>query len=145
MRTIKITLITALIAMGAILYGQAQELQYMNANYAEESSRFENMPQNYLCLSERSERNGYNESVVFMSYTVNLADVVYEEQYSTEPWMTTPFESIVAEVDLSIEEWMTTPFESSVVEADLNIEKWMTIPFEAAEHIEIESWMTAAF
>ena len=145
MRTIKITLITALIAMGAILYGQAQELQYMNANYAEESSRFENLAQNYLCLSERSERNGYNEQVVFMSYTVNPADVVYDEHYGTEPWMTTPFESSVAEADLSVEKWMTRPFASSVEERKLTIEKWMTIPFEAAEHIAIESWMTAAF
>ncbi|MCK5693753.1 MAG: hypothetical protein KAI08_12910 [Bacteroidales bacterium] len=145
MRTIKITLITALIAMGAILYGQAHQVKFTNASYAEESSRFENLVQNYLCLTDRSERQGYNEPVVFMSYTVDLANVVYEEHYGTEPWMTTPFESSVAEADLSVEEWMTRPFGSSVEERKPTIEKWMTIPFEAAEHIAIESWMTAAF
>lgn len=135
MRTIKITLITALIALGAFLYGQAQQDQYMNVSYAEESSRFENLPQNYLCLSDWSERKIYSEPVVLMSY----------KQHSTETWMTTPFESSIDEADLSVEEWMTTPFDSNVAEADLNIEKWMTAPFEAAEHIEIESWMTEAF
>jgi hypothetical protein len=145
MRTIKITLITALIAMGAILYGQAEQVEFMNANYVEKSSRFENLVHNYLCLTEMSERNGYNEQVVFMSYTVNPADVVYDEHYGTEPWMTTPFESSVAEVDLSVEKWMTRPFASSVEERKLTLEKWMTIPFEATEHIAIESWMTAAF
>jgi hypothetical protein len=145
MRTTKITLITALITMGAILYGQAEQVEFMNANYVEKSSRFENLVHNYLCLTERSERNGYNEQVVFMSYTVNPADVVYDEHYGTEPWMTTPFESSVAEVDLSVEKWMTRPFASSVEERKLTLEKWMTIPFEATEHIAIESWMTAAF
>ena len=145
MRTTKITLITALIAMGAILYGQAEQVEFMNANYVEESSRFENLVHNYLCLTERSERNGYNEPVIYMSYKVDLVDVVYEEYYSTEPWMTTPFESSVAEADLNVEEWMTRPFGNSVEESKLTIEKWMTLPFEAAEHIEIESWMTAAF
>jgi len=145
MRTIKITLITALIAMGAILYGQAEQVEFRNANYVEKSSRFENLVQNYLCLTERSERNGYNEPVIYMSYKVDLVDVVYEEYYSTEPWMTTPFESSVAEADLSVEEWMTRPFGSSVEKSKLTIEKWMTIPFEAAEYIAIESWMTVAF
>ena len=145
MRTIKITLITALIAMGAISYGQAEKVPFMNASYVEKSSRFENLVHNYLCLTERSERNGYNEPVIYMSYKVDLVDVVYEEYYDIEPWMTAPFESSAAEADLSVEEWMTRPFGSSVEKSKLNIEKWMTIPFEAAEYIAIESWMTAAF
>jgi hypothetical protein len=40
---------------------------------------------------------------------------------------------------------MTSPFESSYAEAELAVENWMTRPFDAADHIEIESWMTAAF
>jgi hypothetical protein len=145
MRTTKITLITALIAMGAILYGQSEQLQFMNTGYAEKSSKFENLVHNYLSLTERTERKGYNEPVVYMSYTVDLLAVVYEEHYGIEPWMASPFECCVAEADLSVEEWMTRPFGSSVEESKLTIEKWMTIPFEAAEHIAIESWMTAAF
>ena len=164
MRTIKITLITALIAMGAILYGQAEQVQFTNASYAEKSSRYENLVQNYLCLTERTERKGYNEPFVYMSYTIKLADVIYEENYGVEAWMTSPFECSVAEADPVLEDWMSSPFESSYAdanlaidnwmtkafestyaEADLTIEKWMTSPFEAAEYIEIESWMTAAF
>ncbi len=164
MRTTKITLITALIAMGAILYGQAEQVQFMNTDYAEKSSRFENLVDNFLSMTERTERKGYKEPIVYMSYTVDLVDVVNEEHYSTEPWMaspfacsmaeadlnvekwmTSPFESSVAEADLNVEEWMTRPFGSSVTEADLAVESWMTIPFEAAEHIAIESWMTVAF
>ena len=126
MKTTKITLITALIALGAILFGQADQVQYINTSYAEKSCRFENLVSNYLSMTDRAERNGYKEPVVYMSYMVNQADVVYEENYETEAWM-------------------TTPFESSVDESDLNVEAWMTAPFKAGDHIEIESWMTAAF
>jgi len=126
MKTTKITLIIALIALGAILFGQAGQVQYINTSYAEKSCRFENLVSNYLSMTDRAERNGYKEPVVYMSYMVNQADVVYEENYETEAWM-------------------TTPFESSVDESDLNVEAWMTAPFKAGDHIEIESWMTAAF
>ena len=66
------------------------------------------------------------EPVVCMSYMIEQADIVYEEVYNTESWM-------------------TSPFECSVAEADLVIESWMTVPFEAAESIKMESWMTAAW
>ena len=145
MKTIKITLITALIALGATLFGQTEHVQYINTGYAEKSNRFEILAHNYLDLPERTERKGYNEPLVYMSYTVNHVDVFYEEHYSTEPWMASPFECSTAEADLSVEEWMTRPFGNSVAETKLDIEKWMTIPFEAAEHIAIESWMTTAF
>lgn len=164
MKTTKITLITALIVLGAILYGQAGQVQFINTGYAEKSSKFENLVNNFLCMTERPERNGYREPVVYLSYTLNQAEVIYEKPYGTEAWMTVPFECGVAEADLpvekwmsspfngsvaaaelSVEEWMTRPFETNGVDAYLFIEKWMTTPFEAAEHIEIESWMTTAF
>jgi hypothetical protein len=99
-----------------------------------------------------------------MSNTIKQADIIYEENYYTEEWMSSPFESRYADVDLSIENWMTSPFESTYAEAELILEDWMSSPFEstyaeaelfvedwmsspfdAADHIEIESWMTAAF
>ena len=164
MKTTKITFITALIVLGAILYGQAEQVQLMNTAYAEKSSRFENQLNNFLSMTERTERNGYKEPVVYLSYTLNQAEVVYEKPYGTEAWMTAPFECGVAEADLPVEKWMSSPFVGGMAEAELSIEewmtrpfgtngadaylfieKWMTKPFEAAEHIEIESWMTVAF
>ncbi len=164
MRTIKITLITALIALSAISFGQAYKVQYINADYSEKSSRFDNLLRNVKSMTEGTERVGYKEPVVLMSYTIKQADVVYEEQFDAEAWMaspfdcgvagadlvledwmSSPFESRYADVDMAIENWMTSPFESNYAEADLIIEDWMTSPFEAADYIKIESWMTAAF
>jgi hypothetical protein len=164
MKTIKITLITALISLGAISFGQAYKVQYINANYSEKSSRIENLVRNVLSRTDRTERYGYKEPVVYMSYTIKQADVIYEEQFDTEAWMTSPFECGVAEADLVLEDWMSSPFESRYADADLAIENWMTSPFkstyaeaeliledwmtspfEAGDYIEIESWMTAAF
>ena len=145
MKTTKITLITAMIALGAILYGQTKEVQFINTNYAVKSSRFENLVYNFQNLTERTERVGYMEPVVYMSYTVKQADVVYEENYGIEAWMTSPFKSSMAETDLDMEAWMVAPFENRYADADLSIEKWMTTPFVDADHIKIESWMTAAF
>ena len=148
MKTIKITLITSIMALGAILFGQADKLEYLSANYTENSSRFENLVRNVLSGTERTERDGYKEPVVYMSYTIKQADVIYEENYGSEAWMSSPFESTYAEAELSIENWMTKAFESTYAEAELSIESWMTRAFEstyAEAELSIESWMTAAF
>jgi len=164
MKTIKITLITALIALGQILYGQPLKVHYMASNYTEQGSRFETLHRIFPGNIERNERKGYKEPVVFRSYSIKFADVIYEENHGAEAWMASPFEcnfaetdpvlenwmdspfeSRYADADLSIENWMTSPFESTYAEAELQIEDWMTGPFEAADHIEIESWMTATF
>jgi hypothetical protein len=164
MKTIKITLITALISLGAISFGQAYKVQYLASNYTEQGSKFENLHRNFPGSIERTKRDGYKEPVVYMSYTIKQADVIYEEQFDTEAWMTSPFECGVAEADLVLEDWMSSPFESRYADADLAIENWMTSPFkstyaeaeliledwmtspfEAGDYIEIESWMTAAF
>ena len=145
MRTLKINLITALILMGAILYGQTGQFQYINTAYAEEGSRFDNLVNNVLSRIDRMERKGYREPLVYASYTLKQAEVVYEDKLALEAWMAVPFESSVAEDELIVEPWMTAPFQYSEPETDPLIENWMTLPFEAAEHIEVESWMTAAF
>jgi hypothetical protein len=145
MKTTKITLITALIVLGAMLFGQAEKVQYIYADYSEKSSKFENLVNKFLNKTERTERDGYKEPVVYMSYTMHQADVVYEENYGVEAWMASPFESKYADAELVIENWMTSPFESSYADAELAVENWMTRPFIATDHIEIESWMTAAF
>jgi hypothetical protein len=164
MKTIKITLITALIALGQILYGQPVKVHYMASNYSEQGSKFENLHRNFPGSIERTVREGYKEPVVYRSYSIKFADVIYEEYQGAEAWMaspfecnfaetdpvledwmSSPFESRYADADLSIENWMTSPFESSYADAELQIEDWMTSPFEAADQIEIESWMIGAF
>jgi hypothetical protein len=164
MKTTKITLITALIVLGAMLFGQADKGHFLYVDNTEKSSKFENLVNKFLSKTERTERDGYKEPVVYMSYTMHQADVVYEENYGAEAWMTSPFECGVAEADLNVEDWMASPFESKYADADLLIENWMTSPFESSyadaelavenwmtspfnstDHIEIESWMTAAF
>jgi hypothetical protein len=80
----------------------------------------------FLVKFSRAEKESSMEPVVSMSFTMDQPDVVYEEAYTTESWM-------------------TSPFNCNVSEADLPIESWMTAPFEAAESIEVESWMTSAW
>ncbi len=145
MKTTRITLITALLALGAVLFAQSNQVQYINTGFAEKTIRFENLVNNFLNRTERTDRVGFKEPHVYMSYTVQQADVIYEEVFDVEAWMTSPFESKYADADLSVEAWMTSPFESSYAEAELAIETWMTRPFTVDDYIEIESWMTDAF
>ena len=113
MKTIKITLITSIVALGAILFGQADK-----------------------------------EPVEYMSYAIKQADVIYEENYGAEAWMSAPFECSVAEADPVLEDWMSSPFENRYADADLAIENWMTKGFEstyAEAELSIENWMTSPF
>lgn len=150
MKTIKITLITAMMALGAIIFGQVQKVQYISADYSEKSSRFENLVRNVLSRTEKPEREAYREPVVeqydaeaWMALPFECS--VAESDLVLEDWMSSPFESRYADVDLAIESWMTRPFESTFADAELIIEDWMTRPFGADDHIEVESWMTAVF
>ena len=126
MKTRKIILVTALIALGAILYGQADQVQFITAEYKVKNSRFENLVSGFMSKAEKLFKKEYDEPIVYMTYNYDHADVVYEEAFS-------------------IESWMTSPFESSMAEDELSIESWMTSPFGADENIEIESWMTDTF
>jgi len=127
MKTIKITLITTLIALGQILYGQPVKVHYMASNYSEQGSKFENLHRNFPGSIERTEREGYQ---------------------GAEAWMVSPFECNFAETDPVLEDWMSSPFESKYADADLSIENWMTSPFESSyadAELQIEDWMTRAF
>ena len=99
METTKLFLITALIVLGAILYGQAEQVKFINTGYTEKSSRFENLVNNFLSMTDRTERRGYEEPLVYMSYTIMQADVTYEENYGAEASMTAPFECGMVEAD----------------------------------------------
>jgi len=137
MKNLKTSLISILIALGAVMFGQV-----------EQSSRFENLHDNYLSLSERNMQLACKEPVVYRSYVLKQADVVHEENPGLEAWMVSPFANIFAEPNPAHELWMISPFKSYIAQGDLRIEEWMTTPFTnglAEPELKIESWMTAAF
>ena len=113
MRTIKTTLITLMMALGVILFGQADKepVEYMSYTYKHADITYE---------------EDYDvEAWISSPFESRYADA----DLAIENWMTGPFESTYAEADLKIESWMTSPFESTYAEADLKIESWMTAAF----------------
>jgi len=122
--------------------GQPAHVDYIKVGQADRSSRVENYINGLLSMVDLKENRVHFQPSVQMTFTLGQAEVVFEEIYSTESWMTRPFAS--AE-NIEIESWMTVPFESSVVEPDIVLESWMKAPFDMDENIEIEEWMTSTF
>jgi len=130
----------ALLTMAAITFAQPSSRKerlsneqtrqpvYMHTDYSpNENSRLENWMHDLSSwANSRASRDIYEAPVVAEAYFIESADVVYEG-------------------DLLIESWMTTSFECGPAEEPLTIESWMTEPFEAADHIEVEEWMTKAW
>ena len=161
MKTTKIILSIALVALTATSFGQLSsikdrifskrntEVAYYTADYKAESSRIENwMGDLRSWASDKISRDAYEAPEVYRTIIIEQADVVYEEELGLENWMSAPFESSVAEDELFLESWMSTPFECDVCDAELGLESWMTTPFEiglAEEALFLESWMTTPF
>ncbi|MCK5138007.1 MAG: hypothetical protein KAR19_19640 [Bacteroidales bacterium] len=157
MKTTKLFLSIALVALTATSFGQLSlidrlfskrhnEVVYYTADYKAESCKTETwMVDLRDWANNKVSRDAYEAPVVSITYIVDMVEVVYEDELGLESWMSAPFECDICESEFLLESWMTTPFESSVVENELCLESWMTAPFEAAEDIEIEEWMTAAF
>lgn len=155
MKTTKIFLSVALLSLATFSFGQQSSLfekvfhgrsnkvEYITANHVTGPGRMEMKVQELLGMNK-----GFaikDEPVVYLSYTVARADVVYEEAINTEEWMTSPFEAGLPEAVISVEPWMLSPFDSGPIENDLSVERWMTTPFDTDENIEIESWMTTTW
>lgn len=155
MKTTKIILSVALLTIGTFTFGQKSSLfekvfhgrsnkvEYITANHVTSPGKIEMKVQELLCLND-----GFaikDEPVVYLSYTVARADVVYEEAIITEAWMTSPFEASLPEARINVESWMLTPFDSGLTENKLSVESWMTTPFETDDNIEVESWMTTTW
>jgi hypothetical protein len=99
--------------------------------------------ENYSSVASGGQYNTWGDERRAITELIGLGS---REQFIPHPdWMSSPFESRYADADLAIENWMTSPFKNTYAEAELILEDWMTSPFDAADHIEIESWMTAAF
>jgi len=151
MKTINLIFSIALLALATTASSQRatnskeDRAEFINVSYSIENSRMANKIGDFLDRFSRPEKAPYTEPVVSMSFVMDQPDVVYEEAYNTESWMTAPFQGFVSEADINLELWMAVPFNCNVSEADLPVEPWMTEPFEAAESIEVESWMTSAW
>ena len=151
MKTINLIFSIALLALATTASSQRtsnsneDRAEFINVSYTIENSRIANKIGDFLDRFSRPEKAPVLEPVVSMSFVMDQPDVVYEETYNTESWMTAPFKCFVSEADMNLELWMISPFFCNVSEADLPVESWMTAPFEAAESIEVESWMTSAW
>jgi hypothetical protein len=112
-----------------------------------------------VSISDRNS-NKLNETVISSFHISNL-EMSYENEISTESWMTETFSSEL-EVAETVEPWMTETFSNELetaetveswmteslyneLEAGVEVEEWMTTPlqeFAFEEELETESWMT---
>jgi len=126
MKTTKSILITALLTLGTVLYAQESQVEYITASYLVKTSRFETLLNKVVKLADRFSNNDIDEPVVCMSYNLDEASVIYEGDFTTESWMTAPFETNVYEEVMEIESWMISPFETDEI---IGVENWMTTPW----------------
>jgi hypothetical protein len=101
-----------------------------------------------------------NESVI-LSFHISNLEMAYENEISTESWMTESFSNEL-EIAGAVEPWMTETFSNELevaetvepwmtenlyndLEAGVEVEEWMTTPlreFALEEELETENWMT---
>ena len=151
MKSIKIIFSIALIALATSSFGQGSydgkesRTEIVQVNYTPGNHTIANKIHNFLDKFSKSEKVQTQKPVVCMSFTMDQPEIIYEDPYKTENWMTTPFGISVGEAEPKLEAWMSDPFYSRLAESDLPMETWMSTPFETAESIEIENWMTAVW
>jgi len=150
MNTSKLIFSILLLALGTAAFSQDSYsdretgTDFIQVKYTENSKNAHKVG-DFLERFLRPEKSPSLEPVVSMSFTMDQPDVVYEEVYCLESWMTASFLSGVPETDLNLEPWMGVSFNCPIVEKGLSVESWMTTPFETTESIELESWMTTPF
>lgn len=151
MKTSKFFISIILLALGTVAFSQdsfsdrKMAAEFIQVKHSEENIKTTRKVGDFLDEFLRHEKDPYKEPVVIMSYTMDQADVVYEEVYCLESWMTVPFPSGTQEAEIYLEPWMGMPFNARLLEARQRLESWMTIPFETTESPKVESWMTTAW
>ncbi len=136
MKTTKLILSIALVALATAAMGQRtllmeqsqpnqnDQVAYFTANASEHSNidiwRYDTEGG----TSKKVSWIVYEAPVVTRTIFVQQAEILYEEDISTEKWMTAPFESSVAEEELHLESWMTSPFKAFQV---IKVEEWMLL------------------
>ena len=122
-----------------------------------------------VSIFDRS-RSGLNETVIFneefntevvVSFQITSLEMAYENEISTESWMTETFSNDLEAAEAA-EPWMTETFSNDLeaaeavepwmtetlyneLEAGVEVEEWMTTPlqeFAFEEELETENWMT---
>ena len=129
MRTTKLLLSIALVALAATLYGITSSFVAEFAAGTTEVVHEEALDMEYWMSSP-------------FQVSLKGSDLVMED------WMSDPFRSSHKESDLVMEDWMSVPFRSSLTENELLMENWMSTPFETdteEEALTLESWMTTPF
>lgn len=158
MKTTKIILSIALVALGTSSFGQLRlikerlfqkrnpqvEMITVNHNY-KEKSRVENWMYDLQGWTIRDSEETNENPVIIRTIRTNRVEVIYEQQMTLENWMTAPFEYRDLEENQEVESWMKTPFETGMTGMDLPLELWMTTPFTNDEIIEMEGWMATSW
>ena len=148
MKTTTLLLSIALISWVSSASGQAayqpeeQRAEIIQTRYSMDESGFVHQVNQFFQRMGGSGKQVPQGPVVIQSFVMLQPEIIYEDSYETESWMTSPFYSHILEADPSIEAWMIQPFGRLVAEERLLLEPWMTMPFGLDESIEIEPWMT---
>jgi hypothetical protein len=115
------------------------EIQFINAGYAEETTSNENLRIRDMVFNRNDSKGSSAE--VLEGFTTPSVIVGYEEELTTEAWMT---ESLSNELEpgLVTEEWMSESLAENM-EPALQAESWMSEAFTATteDALEAETWM----
>ena len=132
MKTTKLFLSIALVALTVISFGRTNETD--NVNFENEMIMESWMASPF----EASKADLVVENWMTVSFDSNEDNLVLED------WMTIPFQNICLEVELIVENWMSSSFGlGSELEA-LNLESWMSSPFDLTDDNRSEILMAAA-
>lgn len=124
MKTTKALFTAILVLMTLGLYAQTEQDLFVSVEYSEQLNRFETWVSQVHDRFTHMPTREAGLPVISQTYYTEYVDVYYENDYSMESWMSTPFETMDLEEGPSLEKWMLTPFET---EEELEVEEWMTV------------------
>jgi hypothetical protein len=141
MKTMKIAISIALVALTATSLGQLSLKERIFSNHNDRSGHYiahnrsdVSMMESWMYdlsswAGEKPSRHVNKTPVAPNLFHIEQHDFVREEALILESWMTAPFETSVSEEALILESWMTAPFESTVNEGEIIFESWMATPW----------------
>ena len=105
------------------LYAQSEQDLFVSVEYSEDLNRFETWVSQVQDRFTHKPNSEAGLPVISQTYYTEYVDVYYENDYSMETWMSTPFETMDLEEGIYLEKWMSTPFDTH---EELEVEEWMT-------------------
>jgi hypothetical protein len=161
MKTIRLTISIALVALATAAVGQkssikerlfpnrSHEVYFVNADFKVDNDRMISFMDEVLgWTSPLDHIESYEAPEATRTFHMDQVEVIIETEPAVESWMSNPFENEVYEEFLDLESWMTTSFESNLYDHGPALEAWMTTPFEGSlseEAVTLENWMTTSF